>query len=113
MVHCGLIDLGFLGLGMAMGRGKSEGWGLYPRSTWFYFTPSSPHLSPHDREIFFPHSRPLGPSENPSYPVKLYYLFIFSLLLQLFLIKKISLIKIYMKLQINLSHQIKLIFSKN
>ena len=70
MVHCGLIDLGFLGLGMAMGRGKSEGWGLYPRSAWFYFTPSSPHLSPHDREIFFSPFPPLGAQRKPVIPRK-------------------------------------------
>ena len=34
-------------------------------------------------------------------------------LLQLFLINPVLLIKIYLKLQINLSHQLKLIFSKN
>ena len=70
MVHYGLIDLGFLGLGMAMGRGKSEGWGLYPRSAWFYFTPSSPHLSPHDREIFFSPFPPLGAQRKPVIPRK-------------------------------------------
>ena len=76
-----------------------------------YFIPTPP--SQQDRKIFLPNSRPLGPHEILPYPVKLYFLFICPLLLQFFLIKFVSLIKIYLKLQINLSHQIKLIFSKN
>ena len=63
-------------------------------------------------KIFLPHPHPLGPREDSPHSVKL-YLLIYPQLLQLFLIKPISLIKIYFKLQINLSHQIKLIFSKN
>ena len=55
-------------------------------------------------KIFLPHPRPLGPREAPTHPVKLYYLLICPQLLQLFLIKPISLIKIYLKLLINLSH---------
>ena len=63
--------------------------------------------------IFLPHPRPLGPCETSPHPVKLYFLLICPQLLQLFLIKHVLLIKIYLKLQINLSHQIILIFSKN
>ena len=55
-------------------------------------------------KILLPHPRPLGPREAPTHPVKLYYLLICPQLLQLFLIKPISLIKIYLKLLINLSH---------
>ena len=76
-----------------------------------YSIPAPP--SQQDRKIFLPNSHPLGPHEILPYPVKLYFLFICPLLLQFFLIKFVSLIKIYLKLQINLSHQIKLIFSKN
>ena len=64
-------------------------------------------------KIFLLYPRPLGPCKAPSHSVKLYFLLICPQLLQLFLIKFILLIKIYLKLQINLSHQIKLIFSKN
>ena len=64
-------------------------------------------------KIFLPHPCPLGPREDPHHPTKLYFLLIYPQLLQLFLIKHVSLVKIYLKLQINLFHQIKLIFSKN
>ena len=76
-----------------------------------YSIPAPP--SQQDRKIFLPNSRPLGPYETLPHPIKLYFLLICPLLLQFFLIKFVSLIKIYLKLQINLSHQIKLIFSKN
>ena len=61
-------------------------------------------------KILLPHPHPLGPRESPPHLVKLYFL---PTIIQLFLIKLVSLIKIYLKLQINLSHQIKPIFSKN
>ena len=69
--------------------------------------------TPHNRKNFPAPSPPLGPRKSSSYPVKLYFLLICLQLLQLFLIKLDSLIKIYLKLQISLSHQIKQIFSKN
>ena len=65
------------------------------------------------KKFSFPIPTPWGPANPPSYSVKLYFLLIWPQLLQLFLIKLVSLIKIYLKLQINLSHPIKLIFSKN
>ena len=64
-------------------------------------------------KIFLLHPRPLESYETPPHPVKLNFLLICPQLLHLFLIKPISLIKIYLKLKINLSYQIKLIFSKN
>ena len=64
-------------------------------------------------KIFLPYPRHLGPCETPLHLVKLYVLLIYPQLLQLFLRKPISLIKMYLKLKINLSHQIKLIFGKN
>ena len=64
-------------------------------------------------KIFLPHPRTLGLRKASPHLIKLYFLLICPQLLQLFLIKPISLIKIYLKLQINLSYQIKLIFSKN
>ena len=59
------------------------------------------------------HCCPLGPRKAMLHFIKLYLLLICLQLLQLFLIKSVSLKKIYLKLQINLSYQIKLIFSKN
>ena len=54
-----------------------------------------------------PHPRPLGPREAPSHSIKLYFLLICSTTSTIFLMKPMSLIKIYLKLQLNLSHQIK------
>ena len=81
-----------------------------PRIVLSYPIPTPPHMT---GKIFFPHPHPLGPCKTPSHPVKLYFLLICPQLLQLFLIKHVLFIKIYLKLQINLSHQIKLTFSKN
>ena len=64
-------------------------------------------------KIFLPHPRPLGPYEVPLQPVKLYFLLNCPTTSTIFLMKSISLIKIYLKLQLNLSHQIKSIFKKN
>ena len=82
-----------------MGRAGFKGWGFNSCPTSFVLF----HLRPvsHDKENFLVH------------PVKLYFLLICLELLQLFLIKLVLLIKIFLKLQINLSHQIKLIFCKN
>ena len=64
-------------------------------------------------KTFLPHPRPLGPGEAPPHPVKLNFLLIFPITNTIFLMKPISLIKIYLKLQLNLSYQIKSIFRKN
>ena len=65
-----------------------------------------PHLCPvsHDEENFLTPSPPLG---APLHPIKLYFLLIFLTTSTIFLMKPISLIKIYLKLQLNLSYQIK------
>ena len=81
-----------------------------PRMVLFYPIPASLHMT---GKIFLPHPCLLGPCKDPPHPTKFYFLLIYPQLLQLFSIKPVSLIKIYLKLQINLSHQIKLIFSKN
>ena len=91
-----------LRLGMAMGRG---GAGLKDG----VFVPA-PHgfILPHPRPVpprmtgntFSPHLRPLGPREAPPHPVKLYFLLICLTTSTIFLMKLISLIKIYLKLQI-------------
>ena len=59
-----------------------------------------------------PHPRPLGPRKALSHPVKLYFLLICLTISTIFLMKPISLIKIYLKLQLNSSHRIKSIFKK-
>ena len=73
-----------------------------------------PYPASHDRKNFLTSFPPLGTpwSPIPSYKT----LFLINLLTSItifFFIKPISLIKIYLKLQINLSYQIKLNFSKN
>ena len=55
----------------------------------------------------------LGPREVSSHCIKLYFLLIYPTISTIFLIKPISLIKIYFKLQFNLSYQINSIFRKN
>ena len=65
------------------------------------------------RKTFSSHPCPLGPREALPHPVKLYFLLICPTIRTIFLMKPISLIKIYLKLQLNLSYQIKSIFRKN
>ena len=72
-----------------------------------------PAMSRMTGKTFSSHPRPLGPREAPPHSVKLYFLLICLTIITIFLTKPISLIKIYLKLQLNLSHQIKLIFRKN
>ena len=81
-----------------------------PRLVLSYPIPTQPRMT---EKTFTSHPRPLGPREAPPHPVKLYFLLIFSTINTIYLMKPISLIKIYLKLQLNLSHQIKLIFRKN
>ena len=90
-------------LGMAMGRGGAEGWGLRPRPAWFCLATSPPR--PAWRGILsHPNPAPWGPHEPPPHLVKLYFLLICPTTSTIFLMKPISLIKIYLKLQLNLSH---------
>ena len=63
-------------------------------------------------KTFSPYPCPLGTREAPPHPVKLYFLLICPTTSTIFLMKPISLIKIYLKLQLNLSHQIKSFFKK-
>ena len=66
----------------------------------------------HDGENFLTPSLPLGPRKSLPHFVKLYILLICLTISTIFLMKLILLIKIYLKLQLNLSHQIKSIFRK-
>ena len=61
-------------------------------------------------KTFSAHPHLLGPHEVLSHLVKLYFLLICPTTSTIFLMKSISLIKIYLKLQLNLFHQIKSIF---
>ena len=97
---CVLISIS---LEMAMGWSGAEGWGLRPYSHGFDLP--NPCLIPHDKKNFLNPSPPLGSRETP--PVKLYFLLIYPITSTIFLMKPISLIKIYSKLQLNLSHKIK------
>ena len=88
-----------LGIGMAMGQG-----GPMMRSS----LPSHMILS------YLTPSLSLGALRSLAPPCNTLLLINFPTTITIFfLIKHISLIKIYLKLQINLSQQIKLIFSKN
>ena len=94
---------------MTMGRGEAEGWGLCPCPAWFCLSlsPPPPHMM---GKTFSPHPRHSGPREAPPHPVKFYFLLICPTTSIIFLMKPISLIKIYLKLQLNLSYPIKSIF---
>ena len=74
-----------------------------------------PHFHPaqHNRENFLTTSPPLGAPRNPAHLVKLYFMLICPTTSTIFLMKPLSLIKIYLKLKLNLSHQIKSIFRKH
>ena len=106
-------------LGMAIGqggagRGEAEGWDLRPPPPPHGFVLLHPRPARHDGENFLTLSPPpLRPRKVPPYTVKLYFLLICLTISTIFLMKPISLIKIYLKLQLNLSHQIKSIFRKN
>ena len=96
---------------MTMGWGGAEGWDLRPRPAWFCLTPSSSR--PHDRKNFLTSSLPLETPRSPVLSSKTLLLLMCSTISTIFLMKPISLIKLYLKLQLNLSHQIKSIFRKN
>ena len=68
-----------------------------PRMVLSCLIPAPPRMT---GKTFSLHPRPLGPREAPvpSYPVKLYFLLICPTTNTIFLMKPISLIKIYLKL---------------
>ena len=88
-----------------MGRGGVKDEIFVPASHGFILP--HPRLAPYDGETFSPHPRPLGHPEALPHLVKLYFLLICPIISTIVLMKLISLIKIYLKLQLNLSHQIK------
>ena len=68
-----------------------------PRMVLSYPIFASPRMT---GKTFSPHLRPLRPRKAPPYPVKLYFLLICPIISTIFLMKPISLIKIYLKLQV-------------
>ena len=98
---------------MTIGRSGAKGRGLRARPIWFFcLAPFLPHL--YDKGNFLTPFLPLrGPHEASTHHVKLYFLLICPTTITIFLIKYVSLMKIYLKLKLNLSNQIKLFFSKN
>ena len=79
---------------MAMGQGGAKGWGLRPHPYGFVLPHS--HPAPHDGKNFLTLSPPLRALQSPPHPVKLYFLLIYPTTSTLFLMKPISLIKIYL-----------------
>ena len=59
------------------------------------------------KKTFSPYPRSLGPCEAAPHSIKLYFLLICPTISTIFLMKPVSLIKIYLKLQLNLSYRIK------
>ena len=90
-------------------RGQRMGFSSLLRMVLFCPLPAPPRMT---EKTFSPHPRPLGPREAPSHPVELYFLLVCPTTSTIFLMKPISLIKIYLKLQLNWSHQIQSIFRK-
>ena len=68
MWHCSGLIQPLMWIGMAMGQGRFEGWGLRPRPAWFFLI--HPHLALHDGENFLTPSLPLGAPRRPTPPHK-------------------------------------------
>ena len=83
--------------GNGAGWGRRMGSSSPPRMVLSYPIPVPSRMS---GNTFSPHPRPLGPREAPPCPVKLYFLLICPTTSTIFFMKLISLIKIYLKLQI-------------
>ena len=93
--------------GIGAGRVRRTGFLPLPRKI---LSCPIPVPSLHDGENF------LTPSSSPGaplHPIKFYFLLICPTTSTIFLMKPILLINIYLKLQLNVSHQIKSIFRKN
>ena len=102
-------------VGMAMGRGGAGRGGAGRCRRMGSSSPprmvlSCHILALHDGENFLTPS--LSP-RAPLHPIKFYFLLICPTTSTIFLMKPILLINIYLKLQLNVSHQIKSIFRKN
>ena len=95
--------------GNGAGQGRRMGFSSSPCIVLSCLVLAPPRMT---RKTFSPHPCPLGAHEAPPHPEKLYFLFIFPTTSTIFLMKPISLIKIYLKLQLNSFHQIKSNFRK-
>ena len=80
-----------------VGQGRRMGSSSPPRMVLSCPIPAPPRIT---GNTFSPHPRPLGFREASSHPEKLYFLLICPTTSTIFLMKLISLIKIYLKLQI-------------
>ena len=96
--------------------GNGAGWGQRMESSpppcMIVLPYSYPIPVLHDGKNFLALSLSFGASRSAVPSRKTLFFVNLPTIFNFFLIKPISLIKIYLKLQINLSHQIKLIFSK-
>ena len=86
--------------------------GVFVPAPHGFFLPH-PRPAPHDGEYFLTPSPPLGAPRSLALPRKTLLFVNLPYNQYNFLMKPISLIKIYLKLQLNLSHQIKSIFRKH
>ena len=82
-------------VGMAMGQGQRMRSSSPPRMVLFCPILTLSRLT---AKTFSPHPRPLEPREALPHPVKLYFLLTYPTTNTIFLMKPISLIKIYLKL---------------
>ena len=100
--------------GNEVGRVQTIGSSSSPCMVLSYPISAPPYPASHDKENFLTSFPSLGTpwSPIPSYKT-LFLINLLTIITIFFFIKPISLIKIYLKLQINLSYQIKLNFSKN
>ena len=96
-------------VGMALGWGWRTESSFPPRMVLSCPILAPPHMM---GKIFSLRPHLLGPYEALLHLIKLYFLLICPIISIIFLMKTISLIKIYLKLQLNLSYQIKSIFRK-
>ena len=113
MFHSSHTSFNLSGIGFRDGNGAGRDWRMGSSSpSRMVLSYPIPVPSCITGKTFPPHPRPLGLHEAPSHLVKLYFLLICPITSTIFLMKHISSIKIYLKLQLNLSHQIKSIFRK-
>ena len=98
---CGRNESPCFSLGMTMGQGGRMRSLSPPHMVLSCLILAPPRMM---RKTFSPHPRPSGSREVPPHPVKLYFLLICSTTSTtstIFLMKPTSLIKIYLKLQLN------------
>ena len=99
--------------GNEVGQVQTIGSSSSPCMVLSYPISAPPYSASHDRENFLTSFPPFGTLRSPIPSYKTLFLInLLTIITIFFFIKPISLIKIYLKLQINLSYQIKLNFRK-